>query len=365
LSLVKELYYHSGLEALTIVLDDHYDFITTLPYQPARANSILFKRVPESFNCTDLRSFYDAVRGMLGYESSIVFLTAAPVDDYLYKVDGEGRTAIIATVGLEPPVCYEHQDPGGRLVGTINVAVVTDYRLSSNAFADLLRVTVEAKSAALSELLLRCSSRSPGTVTDAVAIGGRLAESGGLIFAGVATRVGGWVFNNLYGGLVELGLRRLGSEGLLRNVVGLSLDDLVELAVKLYERAPVPGVDLGYVRVKIRGILQSTLRDPNVWSMLVAARELDLHATSGSIPGLSPEDHLRDSKAIVADELLAFALSMYINGFKGLLATYWVERLKEGGSLDLRLPQFEDDVVSALLGSTLSILYDKLLGDGG
>jgi hypothetical protein len=31
----------------------------------------------------------------------------------------------------------------------------------------------------------------------------------------------------------------------------------------------------------------------------------------------------------------------------------------------LRLPQFEDDVVSALVGSTLSILYTRLLGGGG
>ena len=365
MGLVDKVYLDGERDALVVLLGSHYNFITTLPYQPREANVIVFKRVQKDFRCDDLKSFYRKLRADLGYDSSIVFLTAAPLDDHLYVVNNEGTIAVIATVGLEPPVCPGHGSLYEPLIGTINIAVVVDYNLTYSALVDLLRVIVEAKSVAVSELLLRCDVRSPGTVTDAIAVGGRLMEEDGYINMGMSTTVGGWVSGVVYRGLIEIGLRRLGLEGLLRNIIGLSLDELVNLVVELYKEAPVPGVTLESVRVKARRLIEGILRDPNVWSLLVAARELDLHATAGSIPWLKVEDHLSDSKAVVADELLAFALSLYIAGFRGLLATYWVERLKERGLIPLRLPQFEDDVVSALVGSTLSILYTRLLGGGG
>ena len=365
MGLVDKVYYDGGRDALVVLLGSHYNFITTLPYQPREANAIVFKRVQKDFRCDDLKSFYGKLRVDLGYNNSIVFLTAAPVDDHLYVVNNEGTVAVIATVGLEPPVCPGYGNRYEPLMGTINVAVVVDYSLTYSALVDLLRVVVEAKSVAVSELLLRCDVRSPGTATDAIAVGGRLVEGDGYINMGMLTTVGGWVSGIVYRGLVGIGLRRLGLEGLLRNIIGLSLDELVNLVVELYKQAPIPGVTVESVRVEARRLIEGILRDPNVWSLLVAAREMDLHAMAGSIPWLEVEDHLSDSKAVVADELLAFALSLYIAGFRGLLATYWVERLKERGLIALRLPQFEDDVVSALVGSTLSILYTRLLGGGG
>lgn len=352
--------YREDINALIVELSGYYDFMSTLPFQPAKANAIVFKRVPEDFNCVDLRGFYDSVRGEVGFRDSIVFLTSAPVDDYILEYNGDQGILLVSTAGFKPPVC-----PGvygfKPMVGTINIAVVVDRELSPNAIVDLLRVIAEAKSLACVELLLRCDLRSPGTVTDAIAVGARISPKGAY-FAGMATGVGGWVSEVTYRRLVELGLKRLGVNGIIYNALGVTIGDLVELAVKAYLEAPVPGVDVEHVRGRVKAILEGILRDPNVLSLIIASRELDLHAVSGSIPGLSVEDHVADSKLIVADELLAFTLSIYIAGFKGLLATYWVERLKERGLLKVSSPQFEDDIVSTLIASSLTLLYNELLG---
>ena len=356
------VYYEASLEALVVDLDGDYEFLSTIPYQPRVANSIVFKRVPEDFQCSNLRGYYEGVRRELGRMSSIVFLTSAQVEDYIYESRRDEKALIVATLGLKPPVCPGYESLYRPLSGTINVAVVVDYDLAYSAMADLLRVVAEAKALACSELLLRCARRSPGTVTDAIAVGRPTRGEEGIVAAGMATEVGGWVAEVIYRRFVEVGLRKLSLEGFLENALGLTLDDLANLAIEAYTQAPIPGVDLELVRGRVRRLLERLLNDPNVTSFIVAARELDLHASSGSIPGLRVEDHERDSTAIVADELLAFSLSLYIAGFKGLLATYWVERLKERGSLKVKLPQFEDDVVAALVGSTLSLLYSELLG---
>ncbi|MEM4868581.1 MAG: hypothetical protein QXK54_07180, partial [Ignisphaera sp.] len=68
-----------------------------------------------------------------------------------------------------------------------------------------------------------------------------------------------------------------------------------------------------------------------------------------------------DSPGIIVDELVGKALAEYINGFKGLLMYYWIERLKERGETPILklLPPIADDIVAALIGGILSKIYDK------
>ena len=130
--------------------------------------------------------------------------------------------------------------------------------------------------------------------------------------------------------------------------------------MEIYDKAPIPGVDRDKVREEARKILRSFLSDPNVWSFLIAARELDLHGFAGSIPNLSREEFQVDSKRIVADEVLGMALATYLAGVKAVFSMYWIERLKENKALEhYKLEMFEDDVVSALLASLLTKLLDE------
>ncbi|MCX8196640.1 MAG: bifunctional adenosylcobinamide hydrolase/alpha-ribazole phosphatase CbiS [Acidilobaceae archaeon] len=333
-------------------LEEEFLFLTTLPFQPKVARSLVFKRVSYDFSCPDLAAYYAKVREEVG-RNAIVFLTAVDVRRYLH-LSGEGFE-VLATVGLSPPACPGYSAGGA---GTINLAVLARAPLSESGLADLLRTVAEAKSVAAAELLLRCSSRSPGTVSDAIAVGRPLSLGGELHFVGMGTRLGSAVSRAIYEGLVREGMRRLGAEGVAANALGLGVEEMVKIAVKLYSSAPVPGVSEERARGELREILLRYLADPNVMAFLIAARELDLHAFAGSLPGLSREEAEADSVKIVADELLAFALSLYLAGFKGLLATYWVERLKKEGKV-AELPLFEDDVLSALLASALAQLYER------
>ncbi len=362
MKLVSTIHYDEDSDALIVKLSEDHVFLASLPYQPRVADSIVFKKVPKDFKCCDvggLKSYYEGLRSSIGLEKAIVFLTAANIKRHLYRELPDGST-VIATVGLEPPVC-----PGSsvdRYSSTVNIVVLANAALSESGLVDLLRTVSEAKTLAMAELLLRCKFRSPGTVSDAIAVGRPARFEGLEHFSGMATSIGGPIALEVYRGLTSFGLELLGLEGYLYNLIGLTLDELLEAAVKVYEVAPIPGLDSKGARERLRTLITEFLKDPNVVSFIIAARELDLHASIGSIPGFNVEDYESDSVKIVADELLATALALYISGFKGLLATYWVERLKEKGLLELKLPVFEDDITSAIIGSAIARLCEGLRG---
>ncbi len=339
---------------------------SSAPYQPAEASLIVFRRVDEDFNPPSLEGFYDKVRSEVGRPDSVVLLTSVDLEDRLAVEETKDPPGVVAvSVGLTPPTCPGSGGYEPLKASTINVAVAVDAELDASGLLDLFRVVVEAKTLAAVELLLRCKTRSPGTATDAVALVARPERSRGRILtAGMATRLGGSIAEVVYRLIVGLGSSILGPYGLARNALGYTIDDLVDIAVEAYRQAPVPGVPEDAVKGALRDVLEAALRDPNVAALVIAARDLDLRGAAGVLPGIPAEEFSRDPRGIVADELLATALSLYLAGFKGLLATYWVERLKETGRIPVEAPVFEDDVVSALVGSALSLVYDRLAARG-
>lgn len=355
MGLAYKIFLDKDVKALIVDLYEEHYFLVNLPYQPKRAKSVIFKQVEEDFSREDLERYYVELRTLLGRESSIVFLTSADVSDYVHAAGDSYE--MIATVGPRPPVC-PGQEAEGK-VATINLMVIVNEALSESGLLDLYKTVVEAKSLAAAELSLRCRTRSPGTVTDAVAVGRPAQMEGDQNFASMYTRLGSEVAASIYYGIISKGMEKLGIEGFYRNVLGVEIVDIIDLVMRIYSRYPAPGVDERKARQEAEKILRRFLEDPNVQSLVLAARELDLHASAGSVPGLTREEHKNDSVKIVADELIATALSLYMAGFKGLLSTYWVERLKEREGL-FELPMFEDDVLSAIVGSTLSALYERL-----
>jgi alpha-ribazole phosphatase CobZ len=175
----------------------------------------------------------------------------------------------------------------------------------------------------------------------------------------MATRIGSWVSGKVYKRLVEKGLKRLGQEGLLYNAIGLTVNEIVELMAKMYEHDNISGVTVDCFKNRARELIETILKDPNVWSILIAARELDLHSTAGSIPDLNVENYATDDN-IIADKLLALILSLYIANFKGLLSMQRIKIIEKKDLLPIRLPRFEDHIVSALVSSAFSAIYDEL-----
>lgn len=347
-----------GGRGVVVRLSGELSFESTMPYQPRTAGSIVFWRVDRDFGFQALRGFYNRVRRETGARGSIVFLTAVDVRDYHHEVLDEPETHVLATVGIEPPACPEGGQLHEPLAGTINIAVVTSASMARSGRADLMRVVAEAKAVAASDALLECKSRPSGTATDAIAVGSPSSVRGYLV-AGFYTRLGGLVASTIHRVLVDAIQARMSLDKRLRSWLGVGVSGLLDAFERLYSMAPVEGVDSGEARSWARAELERLLRDPNVAAIMIAGRELDLHGAAGSIPGVPRGEYARDSPGIVADELLGSMLALYLAGFKGLLAAYWVERVKKEGLASLGLQVFADDLASALLGALLARMYDQ------
>ncbi|MEM3831778.1 MAG: adenosylcobinamide amidohydrolase [Sulfolobales archaeon] len=315
---------------------------------------VIFREIDERSVCCDLREYYIRVLRDLGVERALILLTSASLEkSFKTSRVEEAKTDLYMSIGLKPSTCLNSKTYEPLRIGTINIVAVVDLPLTDNASIDLLKTIAEAKTLASSDIILRCSSRSPGTVTDSISILKPADDPGGILFAGMSTTIGNAIAREVYRLILEHAMRRSYDE-ILRDLIGLDLEDLKEIFKKIYSLNPVEGLDISKACDKAVRSLIRVLRDPNVWAFIIAARELDLHGISGAIPGLSEEDFKRDSKKIVADEILGIALAQYLAGTNGMFTMYWIERLKESGVLEHgELEMFEDDIVSALLAYML------------
>ncbi|WP_117353991.1 adenosylcobinamide amidohydrolase [Acidilobus sp. 7A] len=335
---------------------------TAHPKGLVTASKVAIVHVDKDADLSRPDDFKASVRGKLDLsEDDPVMLTAVDVNRYREAVEGD--YGVLATVGLANAACHGMEATYRPLTAsTINIVAWVPDRLTVSAILDLFRVVAETKAAAVADLMLRCDGgRATGTVSDAIAVAA-VPSNNGYLWAGQATTVGSKVAALTYRALTA---ESPSVDDELRWGLGVSLEELLDDAIKLYQAAPVPGLNSLEAREIIRRELEKILRDPNVWPFIIAARESDLRGQSGLIPGLSRDEFEADSKRIIADELLATALSVYINGFRALTATYWADTLK--GRLGLKLsalPMFEDDIAAALVASALSRVYDRLLGVG-
>ena len=324
---------------------------------------IVIHTVGDDFKTCDYREYVERVIGDLGLsEEPIVMHTA--VDVASRRVAEGEHVWALATVGLSHPTCIGMEEVfQAPQISTINLVVVSMNPLTDAGLLDMLRVVAEAKASAVSDLLPWCQTRPTGTVSDAITVASPIGSKA-MPWSGMATLHGREAARLVHRIIVEADDR--GLESRLKGILGLGVDELVEDAVKLYSMAPVPGISTIEARGMLKEEIGRILKDPNVWAILTAAREADLHARTSTIPLLPGESYLEDTPGLIADEVLAASLALYIQGWKGLMAAYWVDREKHKLGLKLAsLPGLLDDMASALAGSALSRVYDRLLGDRG
>lgn len=323
--------------------------------------SIVFARVPGDFHPSDLIGYYREVLRSARVVSGVVLLSAVAPRELVEVELPEVGARVFMTVSAKPAACLASPNVFEPMrLGTVNVAVVVEEPLSSSAMVDLVRTIAEAKAAAFSDSLVRCESRALGTVSDAIAVVKPVDLPDDVLFSGPSTKLGRAVAKVVYEVVVSRAMSE-DPEELLRRAIGLGVEEVLDLFSQVYSRAYVPGLSLEEARERAKGVLKELLKDPNVWSFLIAARELDLHGLSGTIPGLEAGEFAGDPVKLVADEVLGVALALYLAGLKGVFSTYWLERLKEVGDLSHgTLHPFEDDVVSALVGSLLTKLLDEV-----
>ena len=328
---------------------------------------VLFKRVKEDFTETHPEEYASELVNEAGLPPDLtaVFLTSTNLlkNHILLKSEGPPEEDIFLTLGLSPPACIDALNPI-KPAGTINIILTINDCLSTEAAIDLIMLLGGVKSTVFSDLGIACEGfkRAFSTVTDAVIVAYRSRGCTYRIrYGGPATNVGKEAAKLVYSAIMYLAQKNVGPDNMLKYITSFSSDELVNLGMKIYEKAPVPGIKERVVEGSIRRMLGRVLKDPNTWIILRSAQSMSFCGNAGTIPGLSSQEYLRDSKKVLSDELLGIALSIYINGWKGMFNYYWIDRLKENFEEFKNLPMFIDDVVAALVGGILSKVYDELI----
>ncbi len=331
---------------------------------------VVFSRVGKDFDEDYPGQYARKLVSELGLprDTTAVFLTAADLSENSVevRVDEPVGLELVATIGLSPISCMGVPTRGYE-EATINMLIIVDEALTDNALVDLASLAASAKTLALVDLGVSCgySGRAFSTVTDALIVASNPGSGRSEDYGGPATETGSIVSRIVYEAIVSHALEKRGIEERFRDIFGVDLEWVVEEALRVYERAPVSGVELDEVKEEFRDILHGLLRDPNIWALGLAARNLDYHGLAGTIPGLSRDEYLGDSKKILVDELLGISLALYINGWKAMFSYYWIDRMKNTLPGFKDKPMFMDDVLASLIGSILSKIYDRHVSGEG
>ncbi|MEM3639266.1 MAG: adenosylcobinamide amidohydrolase [Fervidicoccaceae archaeon] len=312
------------LDADTILrgFDSPMEVVSTPPLitpdRPIRGEVevLVFKRV-RTEEVENPIKYYTRVARTLGLKRALMVTTSVSLDDKFSYIRVEKAVAFLyMTASPKPPVCSDSVTCLLLLFGTIN-AVAVDYQpLSYNALVDLLRTSAEAKVLASIDPLLRCRTWSPETVSDSILILEPSEVNERIAFAGISTNIG----------------------------------RLLDVFSEVSSGCLIPEVNISKAKSLALKPLKRAQQDPNVWALLVVARELDLLGLAGSIPEIAKEELEEDGKKLVADEVIDTALLTYPAGLSGLFIIYRVDRQKDYGIVDHEeLGVFMDYVLSALL----------------
>lgn len=333
----------------------------------AQATGVLVTRVDPEYDCPLPEDWARKKLEELGLpQDTIVFLTAANPHNYSHARGPRGRAEALATVALSHPACPSVEGSGdnsGEKIapGTVNLVVAVTARLNDAALVDAFRTASEAKAGFLALSGLSCG-RTPAwsTVSDATA----LIQCHGPpeTYAGPGTQVGSDIAMAVVEALAQHpGLRAPSMDWLLRNLTGHSPEELVEAGLRALTlaRAPLPPGGKEEARRKLQEFLENALRDPNTRVLLMAARLAESSGLIGAMPGMRVEDFRSDSRVFIVDELLAWALSNLLGGFKTVLSTIWVDKNKD--LLGIRSESvLLDDIVASLVGHLVTFYLDKV-----
>mgnify|MGYP001626189388 FL=1 len=350
-------------DLLLIDLEGEYLSLSTsgCPKAYEDVKYLAFKRVPKDFERVDLDAYCrEASRGMgVDIRETVIFLTAVDLKGYSrssYSYGGVNAEAFV-TYGVDSPSCFEWK---GREIGTINVAVILDKPMSRVGLLDVFRTVSEIKGMAFSLGGPMCPSHSSvGTASDATMVASPAGEER---FGGTATEVGISASMAVLKALSQQIASTPINEYVAKTLGFKDLDEIVEIAMKAYRKAPVPSLNDEEVKREIGEEMSALWKDPNLRIIVRSARLAESFLSLGLFPGNEVEEYKRDSAGIIADEVLGKAIAEYVNGFRGLLAYYWIDRIKKSDKdleeLD-RLPPMTDDVVGAIIGGVLSRIYDR------
>lgn len=280
--------------------------------------------------------------------------------------DGKLKVSALVTAGLSWPVAAGDKnipDLSSSSPGTINIILIVDGNLTEGCMANCILTATEAKAVALRRLDIRSHLSNvvaTGTTTDAIAVAcsGRGEE---IHYAGSATELGlmiSEVVTRAVEEAVEKEEKLTGGRPLTKRLEerGITFETLIETGLELF----IPSPEIGSREVAtdlLREGLTRNLSDINVASLILAALRLEEDGEIGLIPGITKEEFLKDTTALLADESIGIAISSYISGTRGVYNFLYYDRMKPG--LLKKLGPFLDDAIGGLIAGTLSLIHSS------
>jgi alpha-ribazole phosphatase CobZ len=328
-------------------------------------SSVVIMQVPANYECDDPLNELERSCAELGIPDDVLgFMTAAKVRKVTSVVRErfeDSEALVVATAGLSNAVIAGEPLPMYTLAdsfkaGTINIIAVVNEPLDDVGMINAIIPMTEAKTAAIRDL----GADHTGTTSDAVAI--LCPEGSSVSYSGSATNVGIALARATRKAVLEC-LTKNGdgprpTDFIMRlEEKGVTMDDMWEAALGLY--VPNPDWSTDDLRVLFEERLNAMRTDVNINSIVLAAIDLDARGESGRLYGLSREGFQEDPVHLLADEMMAMALSEYISGTRGLFEYTRYDRKKPG--ILATLPPFLDDIVAALIGAIMSGIYTMLL----
>lgn len=316
------------------------------------ARAIANYQVSEDFSSENPGVFLRrALRGLKVPEPAVGLMTAADVNKFSLKIEEKGGVSVcaIATAGISNAASAGDEIPQNWALGTINVIVLIDARLSKGCMVDGIKTATEAKAMALMDLDVRSrfsGDAASGTTTDAVALA-CTNEGESLSYAGTGVTLGSLIGKAVRASVKEAVQRQNFPRGrLLAGRLEERGITLKRMGDALLEYSPALRSWSG---LKVEELIERTLTDVNVSSLIVAGVRLDEEVDKGLIRGVDG-----DSNRLAADEILGSAIANYMAGSRGIREFFALRKAKPP-SLDGLKPFARGAIEGMLAGIRLKI----------
>lgn len=329
-------------------------------------SAIVNLHVDRDFYCADPLGFMkNAVQSLVLPENTVGLMTAVDVRNLAIstKAIGKLKVSALVTAGISYPATVGDKAIAELSPGTINAILLVDGNLTDSCMVNSIATIAQAKAVALRRLDIRSRFSgmvATGTTTDALALActGRGDE---IHYAGLATNLGiaiGYTVAKAVENAIRKQERLTRGRPLIKRLEErkITINDLVKAGVEIW----IPSREIKSpisVESLLREGLLSNLGDANVSSLVIGAMKLQEEGELGLIPGLSVEDFLSDSVALLADESIGIAISDYIGGTRGVHNFHYYDRKKPG--ILKKLGPFLDDAMAGLIAGTMSQIFSS------
>ncbi|MCM8786092.1 MAG: phosphatidylglycerophosphatase A [Candidatus Omnitrophica bacterium] len=283
------------------------------------------------------------------------------IEIYVFSTVGVKSNAL--RIGVDEGKNYQEKDGKFIKLGTVNIIVLTNMRLTEGALASSLINITEAKTSVFQDLDIRSSytpmkNQATGTGTDNIVFVS--GNYGKITYTQGHSKFGEILAKSVYISVKD----NLKNSGLIQNRSflekleerGIKKEDIIEAAMEVY----IEDEKFGN-KEKIRKIFENELekisKDVNISLLIIAGLKIEEEAEKENIPNLTYKAYKDDAVFIVSDEIIGKEIAQYIGGTLALFEYERIDKIKPG--IIKKLPPFLDDIIGGLIAGIMVRIFSK------